>query len=55
MKTLCAKHSVSDCGPCDVDFVERATVPDLASLFRKAKDAGLIQPQAAYSYPNRVA
>lgn len=32
-------------------LIEAASVPDLATLFKRGKDAGLIQPARDYGHP----
>ena len=41
-------HPLSDPDARLDDMVEKAAVPNLASLFRKAKDSGAIKPVSGY-------
>ena len=59
MNELCSVHNVARCTICitpevsDPDatldtMIQQASVPTLATLFRKAKDSGAIKPVTGY-------
>lgn len=58
MNDTCATHKIRNCTICPAelsdpdarldDMVEKAAVPSLATLFRKAKASGAIKPVSGY-------
>lgn len=50
----CGWTEVSDAGEIMDDMIAKASVPSLATLFRKAKDSGAIGPISGYGgAPNK--
>lgn len=53
--TICIKPDMSEADATLDTMVQQASVPSLATLFRKAKESGAIQPVAGYGGPTASA